>query len=77
MALKIHNLSVLAYANGFTLWHYKSLAETQAQVTARGYFNDAADMLAAGDMVLITAGDGGRMVCVLSDDTAVALAPLG
>ena len=24
MAFAIRNLSVLAYANGFTLWHYKS-----------------------------------------------------
>ena len=24
MAFAIRNLSVLAYANGFTLWHYKA-----------------------------------------------------
>jgi hypothetical protein len=77
MALTIRNLSVLAYTNGFTLWHYKSPAETQAEVGARGYFNDAADMLAAGDMVMVTAADGGRIVCVLSDDTAVSVAPMG
>jgi hypothetical protein len=51
MAYKSSNLSVLAYANGFTLWHY---ATTDAATTAdtAGYFNPAADMLRVGDMIL-------------------------
>lgn len=44
------DLSVLAYANGFTLWHYTT-ADTAATVDTEGYFNDASDMLRVGDMV--------------------------
>ena len=49
---------------------------TLAQVTAPGYFNDTADLLAAGDMLMISAADGGRVACILSDDTAVTLGPV-
>lgn len=51
MAFEIKNLSVLAYANGFTLWHYTTPDAASAVDTA-GYFNPAADMLHVGDMVL-------------------------
>ena len=36
MAFQNKNLSVIAYANGFTLWHYKENA-TLATITASGY----------------------------------------
>ncbi len=50
MAFKSKDLSVLAYANGFTLWHYTTV-DTAATVDTAGYFNDAADMLRVGDML--------------------------
>lgn len=50
MAYKPTNLSVLAYANGFTLWHYAT-NDSAAEVESNGYFSKAADMLRAGDMV--------------------------
>lgn len=50
MAYKSTNLSVLAYANGFTLWHYAT-NDSASEVESNGYFNKAADMLRAGDMV--------------------------
>lgn len=43
------NLSVLAYANNFTLWHYTT-ADTS--VTGSGYFNAAADMLRVNDLII-------------------------
>jgi hypothetical protein len=49
---------VLAYANGFTLWHYTT-ADAAASVDNAGYFNAAADMLRAGDMILANTGTGG------------------
>lgn len=61
------NLSVLAYSNGFTLWHYKASADTQAEVAARGFFDPGHALLADGDMVLVSANDGGRMMTVMSD----------
>jgi hypothetical protein len=51
MAFKSRNLSVLAYANGFTLWHYTT-PDPAADVDTAGYFNAAADMVRVGDMVL-------------------------
>lgn len=51
MAFELKNLSVLAYANGFTLWHYAT-PDAAASVDDAGYFNAAADMLRAGDMIL-------------------------
>ena len=60
----IRNLSVLAYANGFTLWHYKGIRQTLADVAADGFFNDAADMLALRDIILVGCPDGARIVAV-------------
>lgn len=58
MAFAIRSLSVLAHANGFTLWHYKAGANALEVVTAPGFFNDAADMLTCGDIIMISASDG-------------------
>lgn len=49
MALSLTNLSVLAYANNFTLWHYKT---ADAAVTGAGYFNGAGDMMNVNDLVI-------------------------
>jgi len=51
MAFQSKNLSVLAYANGFTLWHYTT-EDAAADVDTAGYFNGAAHMVRVGDMVL-------------------------
>lgn len=51
MAYSPKNLSVLAYANGFTLWHYTTTDAADAVDTV-DYFNSAADMLRVGDMIL-------------------------
>ena len=64
MAFAIRNLSVLAYANGFTLWHYKAGRDPLQQVETRDFFADAADMLAEGDMMMVSTADGGRVLCV-------------
>ncbi|MGQ9366630.1 hypothetical protein [Azospirillum sp. ST 5-10] len=51
MAYASKDLSVLAYANGFTLWHYTT-PDSAGDVDTAGYFTPAADMLRAGDMIL-------------------------
>jgi len=50
MAYDSSNLSALTYANGFTLWHYKT-NDTAAVVDTAGYFNVAAGMLRVGDFI--------------------------
>lgn len=64
MGFAIRNLSVLAYANGFTLWHYKSGKDKISAVSGGNYLADASDMLTAGDLIMLTAADGARIVCV-------------
>lgn len=58
MAYNPQNLSVLAYANGFTLWHYTT-ADAATDVDTAGYFNGAADLLRVGDMLLANCAVGG------------------
>ncbi len=55
MAYNAKNLSVLAYANGFTLWHYAT-PDAAHEMAARHYFDAAGDMLRAGDIVLTPRG---------------------
>ena len=78
MTFAIRNLSVLAYAQGFTLWHYKASGLAMDQAQQRGFFNPCADMLAAGDMMLVSAHDGGCLLFVANanDPAGVATARL-
>jgi hypothetical protein len=52
MTFKASDLSVLAYANNFTLWHYTS-QDNAATIGGTGYFNHAADMLRENDLLII------------------------
>ena len=52
MAFTASNLSVLAYANNFTLWHYTTV-DNAATIEGAGYFNSAVDMLRVGDLMII------------------------
>ncbi|WP_042696234.1 hypothetical protein [Azospirillum sp. B506] len=58
MAYASKDLSVLAYANGFTLWHYTT-HDGATDVDTAGYFNGAADLLRVGDMLLANCAVGG------------------
>ena len=60
MAYKSRDLSVIAYANGFTLWHYTT-TDAAASVDTAGYFNEAADMLRVGDMILANTDTDGTL----------------
>lgn len=63
------DLSVLAYANNFTLWHYTT---TDANVTDSGYFNKAADMLRKGDFIIVnidTDGSPSNKIYVVTGNT--------
>ena len=75
-AFTVRNLSVLAYAQGFTLWHYKSPAAPLAALDQPGFFDHAASMLAAGDMMMMSGSDGGRVAFVAAANDGVHLAAL-
>ena len=68
MAFTIRDLSVLSYANGFTLWHYKTGIDSLADVACDEYFSDASDMMAVGDMILISGAKGCRILCIAFAD---------
>ena len=55
----LRNLSVLNYANGFTSWHYKLGGATFEQATSKGFFANGSDLLAPGDMIVISGNDEG------------------
>lgn len=50
MAFKASDLSVLAYANNFTLWHYATI---DSAVNGANYFDKAADMMRVNDLVIV------------------------
>ena len=57
MAYSASALAALSYADGFTLWHYRT-QDLVAEVDNVGYFNEAAAMLRQGDFVLLNTGMG-------------------
>lgn len=58
MAYNRNGFSVLAYANGFTLWHYTT-DDGASDIETPGYFNTAAEMMRQGDMILANVDIGG------------------
>jgi hypothetical protein len=55
MAYSPSGLSAISYANGFTLWHYRT-KDMIADVDNVGYFNAANKMLRVGDFMFVNAG---------------------
>ena len=56
MAFQNKNLSVIAYANGFTLWHYVA-NETITAISTAGYFDSVKTLMNTGDVIIINASD--------------------
>ena len=78
MAFMLQDLSVLAYANGFTLWHYRT-ADVDTAVDDADYFLEAIDMLRPGDMIIANTGEGtapkgGFLRVVTNTGTAIDVA---
>ncbi|MBI2253016.1 MAG: hypothetical protein HYU58_00200 [Proteobacteria bacterium] len=65
MSFNAAQLSVLAYANGFTHWHYRT-ADSLDLVLSPVYFAPAAEMLRAGDQITLN----------LQQDATIGLAHL-
>ncbi len=86
MAFAIRNLSVLAYSQGFTLWHYRANVPTLGatlvqpataeEIGQPGFFDKAADMLAQGDMLLVSTKDAGKVLFVTAVKGGVRTAPM-
>lgn len=77
MSLKLRQLSVLAFAKGFTIWRYT----TADSALAEGYFDGAHEILCPDDMVLATVDtDGNAHTLVLMvaerDDRSLSVCDL-
>lgn len=55
--MKNKNLSVIAYANGWTEWLYKDLSISVDEVEKEGFFDKVSDLMAIGDVVWIVGLD--------------------
>ena len=80
MAFRAKDLSSLTYANGFTLWHYRS-TDIATDIDTTGYFNPAAAMVRVGDFLLVNTNTGGTsshgiMVVVANANGVVDVANL-
>ena len=71
MSYNAKNFSVMAYANGFTLWNY-STEDDLATVKGAGYFNETAPFVRAGDMVLANTGVGSTLAPAILSVSSVA-----
>ncbi|MFI3241498.1 MAG: hypothetical protein R3Y43_02910 [Alphaproteobacteria bacterium] len=68
MAFNNTNLSVLAYANGFSLFNYTT---TDSSITSTGYFNDASSYIKTGDMILANVNGTADILSVSSSTDGV------
>lgn len=75
MTFASKDLSVLAYANGFTLWHYVT-TDAATVVDTTGYFTAAAGMLRTGDMILANTGSGAGVYVAASSGGVVDVSNL-
>ena len=76
MAFTASDLSVLAYANNFTLWHYVT---TDADVTVANYLDSAAGMLRVNDLIIANVDTDGTpgttfYVVTANDGSTVTIA---
>ena len=55
MAFEVKNLSVLAFANSFDMWHY-STPDSVSDIENQKYFDKAVKMLRVGDVIFINSG---------------------
>lgn len=53
MSFRAQDLSVMAYANGFTHWHYRTTDSLGDLVDRPGYFAAAGEMLRPGDQLTV------------------------
>jgi hypothetical protein len=75
MSFTASNLSVLAYANNFTLWHYTTADDDTAVETA-GYFDNAVDMLRVNDLMIVnldTDGSPATDFYIITGNTGTAV----
>lgn len=65
MAFLNKDMSVIAYANGFTLWHYKSQNDLLQTIKENpNYFSKIHTLMNEGDLIIVNAKDNTQILCV-------------
>lgn len=76
MAFKNKDLSVIAYANGFTCWQYRT-DDAIETVCADNYIpKEIKQLMYTGDIVIINALDGTTVRCVNMSNEFIRLTKL-
>jgi hypothetical protein len=73
MAFQNKNLSVIAYANGFTMWHYVG-SEALATISASGFFDSVSSLMNAGDIIIVNGNDTTSLRKIIATSPAVVIA---
>lgn len=55
--MKNKNMSVVAYANGWTLWQYMDKTISVDEMEQVGFFDKIKDLMAIGDVIYLIAND--------------------
>lgn len=63
-SMLIRDLSVLAYAQGFSLWHYAGRGLPLSRMMVPGFFDQATGHIERGDHIHLSGADGGMCVVV-------------
>jgi len=71
MPFNSRELSVLAYANGFTLWHYRTSDQAAELDGGVCYFAGADELLREGDQIIVNLQEGNRPALVNLVVTAI------
>ena len=66
MAFMNRNLSVIAYNNGFTMWHYNTQDDLVSILTDDTYFKNIWALGARGDVMYITS-KGETTICQITE----------
>lgn len=67
MAYKNKDMSVIAYANGWTMWHYKNYDDTiEDIINDTKYFGKIFTLINQGDVIVVNAKDKTKQLVVLS-----------
>ncbi len=72
----IRDLAGLAYAQGFTLWHYRADAGRLNLAAEAGFFDAAVDLVACGDIVMVSSPAGARLLVITRAEDGVTTASL-
>ena len=65
---KNKNLSVIAFANGFTMWAFNDSSLSLDEIMEKDFFADVWTLMSVGDMILVVCKDKSAQIAVTKLD---------